>query len=172
MLAMYFAYIVIKCTGSDAFRLIFKRPLYAVTLLSIVLIAQPLYLMVTRPSQKNDGQLANIRYIMAATKPSEAVLDGFSGFGFLRPHAYYYYFLHKERRAMLSEKELSDAIIKSLAQQNTKVVIYDRHIRALPLKTREYIEANYAPLAIATRSQRLAHELHKFPRIYIKKNKG
>ncbi|MCX6580240.1 MAG: glycosyltransferase family 39 protein [Candidatus Aminicenantes bacterium] len=172
LLAMYFAYIIIKCIESAAFTFIFKKPVYAVTLLAIILIAHPLYLVVTRHPQKNHRQLADIRYIMAATKPSEAVLDGFSGYGFLRPHAYYYYFLHKEMRAMLSEKELSDDIIKSAAGQNTKVVIYDRHLRALPLKVRQYIEANYAPGAIPSRGQKSAHQLHRFPRILFKKKKG
>jgi len=118
---------------------------YAVLLISIGIIAHPLDQMVTQLSEKNDGQLANIKYVMDSTSPWDAVLDGWSGYGFLRPHAYYYFFLHGEIRAMLSEKELSDDLIESVKQNNTKIVIYDGDLRALPQRTQEYISANYVP---------------------------
>jgi 4-amino-4-deoxy-L-arabinose transferase-like glycosyltransferase len=124
---------------------IFGKRKYAFMLISIAIIIHPLDQMVAQLSQKNDGQLADIQYILNVTDPSEAVLDGWSGYGFLRPSAYFCYFLHSEMRAMLNEKELTDDLIKSAEERNTKIVIYDGDLKALPQKTQDYITNNYMP---------------------------
>ena len=124
---------------------VFGKRKYAFMLISIGIIIHPLDQMVTQFSQKNDSQIADIQYIMANTDDSESVLDGWSGYGFLRPHAYFYFFLHSEMRAMLSEKELTDDLIKSAEDRNTKIVIYDGDMQALPKKTQDYITTNYVP---------------------------
>ena len=124
---------------------IFGKRKYAFMLISIAIIIHPLDQMVAQLSQKNDGQLADIQYIMNVTDPSETVLDGWSGYGFLRSSAYFYYFLHSEMRAMLNEKELTDDLIKSAEERNTKIVIYDGDLKALPQKTQDYITNNYMP---------------------------
>lgn len=118
---------------------------YSVLLLLIAMISHPLDQMMDQFHQRNDGQLSNIQYILSCTEPYDTVLDGWSGYGFLRQHAYYYYFLHSEMRAMLTEKQLTDDIIESLEKNNTKFVIYDGDIRALPKKTQDYIYMNYVP---------------------------
>ncbi|MEK7400115.1 MAG: glycosyltransferase family 39 protein [Candidatus Poribacteria bacterium] len=122
---------------------ILKRQKYAFMLIAVGIIAHPLDQMINQFSQRNDYQIANIQYIMDNTTPDEAVLDGWQGFGFLRPHAYYYYFLHGEMRAMLSEKEKTDDLIKSAEKNNTKIVIYDGDMKALPQKTQDYIKEKY-----------------------------
>ncbi len=116
---------------------------YAIALIAIAIIAYPLDQMISQFSQRSDAQIANIQYIIDNTSPSEAVLDGWSGYGFLRPHAYYYYFLHSEMRAMLNEKQLTDDIISSAEERNTKIVIFDGDMKALPQKTKEYITNDY-----------------------------
>lgn len=123
--------------------IILKKRKYAFMLIAIGMTAHPIDQMITQFSQRNDGQIANILYIMENTTPDDAVLDGWQGFGFLRPHAYYYFFLHGEMRAMLSEKEKTDDLIKSAEERNTKIVIYDGDMRALPQKTQDYIKENY-----------------------------
>lgn len=119
-------------------------------LVSIALILHPLDQMVTQTSQTEgiERQLRNIRFVMASTTPSEAVLDGWSGFGFMRPAAYYYYFLHWEVRAMLSDKELSDDLIRSVQERDTKIVIYDSDVRALPQPTQDYLRSRYVPAGL------------------------
>lgn len=122
---------------------IFNKGKYAMLLISIGFIAYPLQQTVKQLSTNNSGQLGNVKYIMDITTEDDTVLDGWSGYGFLRNHAYYYYFLHSEMRAMLNEKERSDDIIESLDKQRTKVIIYDSSIKALPEKVQKYISANY-----------------------------
>lgn len=122
---------------------ILKKPKYTYMLIAIGMTVHPIDQMITQFYQRNDGQMASIRYIMENTTPDDAVLDGWQGFGFLRPHAYYYFFLHGEMRAMLSEKEKTDDLIRSAEERNTKIVIYDGDMRALPQKTQDYIKDNY-----------------------------
>jgi 4-amino-4-deoxy-L-arabinose transferase-like glycosyltransferase len=143
--AMLYLILWIPFVISAIITFIFKKREYAAMLIAIGIIAHPLDQMINQLSQRNDGQIANIQYILDNTSPSEAVLDGWSGYGFLRPQAYYYYFLHGEMRAMLTEKELTDDLIKSVEEHNTKIIIYDGDMRALPQKTRDYITNNYVP---------------------------
>jgi len=119
------------------------RRKYLAVSIAIVIAAYLLVQTVGQLSQRNDGQLANVKYIMNVTTEDDTVLDGWSGFGFLRPHAYYYFFLHSEMLAMLSEKEKSDDLINSLEEKRTKVVIYDGAVKALPEKVQEYISGKY-----------------------------
>ncbi len=127
---------------------ILKKRNYAVMLIVICIISYPLDQMINQLSQKNDAQIASIQYVLNNTSQSESVLDGWSGFGFLRPNAYYYYFLHSEMRAMLNEKQLTDDIIDSAEERNTKIVIFDGDMRALPEKTKNYVINNYTPVGI------------------------
>jgi hypothetical protein len=143
--AMLYLILWIPFVISAIVTFIFKKREYAVILIAIGIITHPLDQMINQLSQRNDWQIANIQYILDNTSPSEAVLDGWSGYGFLRPQAYYYYFLHGEMRAMLNEKELTDDLIKSVEERNTKIIIYDGDMRALPQKTKDYITNNYVP---------------------------
>lgn len=130
-------------TISAIIMLIFRKRNYAIMLVAVAIVIYPLDQMINQFSQRNDGQIAYIQYILDNTTPSEAVLDGWSGYGFLRPHAYYYYFLHGEMRAMLNEKQLTDDLIKSVEERNTKIIIFDGDMRTLPQKTQDYITTNY-----------------------------
>lgn len=144
-----FLCIVFTISAVTMFRL--KKTNYAVMLIAICIIVHPLDQMINYFSQRNDWQnwqIFNIEYILQNTSSSDAVLDGWSGLGFLRPHAYYYYFLHGEMQAMLSEKELTDDLIKSTEDHHTKIVIFDRSLRALPNRTKAYITSHYQPTGI------------------------
>ncbi|MFC1718224.1 ArnT family glycosyltransferase [Candidatus Poribacteria bacterium] len=125
--------------------LVFKWSAYAALVISLGIIASPLEQTVDQRLRKNDGQLATAEFIMNATSPDDAVLDGWSGPGFLRDHAYFYFFLHGEMRAMLTQKQLSDDLIESVEKKQAKIIVYDAAIKALPKKVKDYIAANYAP---------------------------
>jgi 4-amino-4-deoxy-L-arabinose transferase-like glycosyltransferase len=116
-----------------------------ICLISIGISAYPLDQMRVQLERRNDGQLNDIRYIMRITSPNDAVQDGWSGKGLFRPHSYYYWFLHSEVRAMLTEKQLSDDLIAAMERAETKVVIYDGNLRALPEKFRRYVQERFKP---------------------------
>lgn len=116
-----------------------------ICLLSIGISAYPLDQMRMQLTQRNDGQLNDIRYIMSITSPNDAVQDGWSGKGVFRPHSYYYWFLHREIRAMLTQKQLSDDLIAAMERAKTKIVIYDANLKALPEKFRRYVRERFKP---------------------------
>ncbi|MCD6508245.1 glycosyltransferase family 39 protein [Candidatus Poribacteria bacterium] len=116
-----------------------------ICLLSIGISAYPLDQMRAQLTQRNDNQLNDIRYIMSITSPNDAVQDGWSGKGVFRPHSYYYWFLHSEIRAMLTEKQLSDDLIAAMERAETKIVIYDGNLKALPEKFRKYVREKFEP---------------------------
>jgi len=120
----------------------------ALSLICLGITAYPLDQMKAQLNQRNDGQLRAIRYVMDITSPDDHVQDGWSGFGLFRPHSYYYWFLHGEIRAMLTEKQLTDDIISAMERVRTKVVIYDGDLRAMPEKFRRYVEANFEPTGV------------------------
>jgi 4-amino-4-deoxy-L-arabinose transferase-like glycosyltransferase len=123
----------------------FNKGKYAAMFISMGIIAYPLNQTLAQLSQRNDAQLASVKHIMEITSPEDTVLGGWSGFGFLRQHAYYYFFLHGEMRAMLTDKEKSDDIIDNLERKRTKAVIYDGAIKAMPQKFQDYIKTHYIP---------------------------
>ena len=115
----------------------------ALLLASIGIIIFPLQQIYHQTERSNTGQLEDIKFIMNNTTPDDTVLDGWSGFGVFRPHAYYYHFLHNEVRAMLSNDDLADNLISALKEKRTKVIIYDGSVKALPQQVQNYITQNY-----------------------------
>jgi hypothetical protein len=115
----------------------------AMLIASMGIIIFPLQQIYHQTERSNSGQLENIKFIMDNTTPEDTVLDGWSGFGVFRPHAYYYHFLHGEARAMLSNDDLADNLINTLKEKRTKVIIYDSSVKALPQPVQDYITQNY-----------------------------
>ena len=103
-----------------------------------------------RLNHSNEGQLNEIRFILQNTTPQDTVLDGWTGSGVFRDHAYYYYFLHGEVRNMLTPKESSEDVVNVLREKKTKIVIYNGDVQALSQEVRNYVEANYKPTGVGS----------------------
>jgi hypothetical protein len=76
--------------------------------LALLLLAASLYPLAQLAgtfSATNTAQLTAIRYVHANTRPDDTVFDEYSGFGVFRPHAWFFWFLHGEVRAMLEEED-------------------------------------------------------------------
>jgi hypothetical protein len=91
----------------------------------------------------NQAQLQEIRYILTNTSEDDAVLDGWSGLGVFRPHAYFYFFLHEGVRARLAPQQLGSDIVQTLHARKPKIVIYDEQMRELPREVQQIITAHY-----------------------------
>ncbi|MEX2264597.1 MAG: glycosyltransferase family 39 protein [Bryobacteraceae bacterium] len=96
----------------------------------------------------NLDQRKPIEYILANTGAADAVFDGYSGFGVFRPHAYWYWFLHEEVQAMLSEREKTSGIVEALETKRPAFVVYDGWIRALPQEVQTYIQDRYEDTSV------------------------
>ncbi|MFH1744489.1 MAG: glycosyltransferase family 39 protein [bacterium] len=125
---------------------VLKEVLLAMIVVGILL--PPLIRSAQRDYIRNTMQLEHVRIVMEETQPTDAVFDGWSGYGFFRPHAYYYFFLHREIRAMLKENELGNDVVESLRKTVPKIVIYDNQIQRLAPEVSNYIYDHYRPMGI------------------------
>jgi hypothetical protein len=95
---------------------------------------------------KVHDQLARLRLVQALTSPSDTVLDGFTGAGAFRPHAYYWFFLHDEVRALLGDAE-RDGLQRALRDGEIApaLVLFDFDVQELSPEVKSFVEENYEP---------------------------
>ncbi len=62
----------------------------------------------------NTAQRREVEYVLANSKPQDAVFDGYTGYGVFRRHAYYFWMLHQEVQAMLPERDKGERLIAAL----------------------------------------------------------
>ena len=96
--------------------------------------------------------LNDIAYVVNNTDPAEPAMDGFTGWGVFRPHAYFYFFLHNEIREMHEREDwlaLEDKLARS--ELHPRFVFYDQHLRALPRSLRNFFQRHYVPLREGSR---------------------
>jgi hypothetical protein len=87
-----------------------------------------------------------MRLVQGLTSPTDTVLDGFTGAGVFRPHAYYYFFLHDEIRALLGGPEI-DGLRRALRDGEIApaLVLFDFDIQDLSPEVKSFVEENYEP---------------------------
>lgn len=110
----------------------------------LLLEIKPVSHALGRMDWRNDGQLAELDFVMTHSAPNEQVMDGWRGLGVFRPHAWYYYFLHPEVRGMLPPA----ALAAFQAQLDTgkvrpKIIIMDNNLRALSEHFVVFVRENY-----------------------------
>jgi hypothetical protein len=93
-------------------------------------------------ARTNAGDLDAIRYVLRNVAPTETVLDGHSGAGVFRPHAYYYFFLHDEIRALLSPDDLLGRLRRG--ESAPKLVLFDRHLQEWSPELAGFLRTHYA----------------------------
>jgi hypothetical protein len=95
---------------------------------------------------KVHDQLARVRLVQGLTSPRDTVLDGFTGAGVFRPHAYYWFFLHDEVRALLGDAE-RDGLKRALRDGEIAptLVLFDFDVQDLSPDVKSFVEENYEP---------------------------
>jgi hypothetical protein len=104
--------------------------------------------LVAGPS--NADQRASLAYVQEHTSAGDRVFDGWEHITApFRPHAWFYFFLHREIRPMLTEGDY-DELLSGLEAGRIRpaVVVMDADNRALPGAIVEWLEGHYpvAPL--------------------------
>jgi 4-amino-4-deoxy-L-arabinose transferase-like glycosyltransferase len=94
--------------------------------------------------RRNSEQLAKLRTVFERTQPTDIVMDGWEGMGVFRPHAFYYFFLHEEVRAVLPSKPV-DALLVELESGHVrpKLIAMDQNLRALGPRFVSFVETHY-----------------------------
>jgi len=95
-----------------------KKREYIALFLLICFGLYPFNQILTDTRTSNQEKLNEIRYVLEHTTSEDTVMDGWSGLGVFRDHAYYYYFVHKGVRPMMTKKERSEDVIKALKEND------------------------------------------------------
>jgi 4-amino-4-deoxy-L-arabinose transferase-like glycosyltransferase len=93
---------------------------------------------------RNDVQLGRLHVVYAETGPTDRVLDGWLGTNVFRPAPHYYFFMHSELQAMLTEREKNaylDAITS--AADRPRLIAMDDELRALGPRFLDFVARNY-----------------------------
>jgi hypothetical protein len=95
-------------------------------------------------TERNDQQLARLRYVLERTQPTDVVMDGWEGTGVFRPHALPHYFLHEEALAMLSRAQV-DAYVDALEQGKIRprLIALDERLVTLGSRFLRFVGENY-----------------------------
>jgi hypothetical protein len=126
-----------------------RRRESALAVVLVLVSIRPAYQSRVFWERRNWATLQKIEWVLANVGPQETVLDGFSGEGVFRPHAFFYFFLHDEMRGMLGDADWN-ALRRGLEEGSIapKLILYDRHLKELPREVGDYIEGSYLPAGI------------------------
>ncbi|MGK7885773.1 MAG: hypothetical protein AB4057_14245 [Crocosphaera sp.] len=116
----------------------------AIALLIIILNFPSAKMYTNEFNNTNVEQLANISYILEKTSPNEKIMDGWTGVGVFRPHAYFYWMLHQEIRALLTKEE-KEELLKNLKSGQIKpdLISLDYNLRQISPDITKFFQENY-----------------------------
>jgi hypothetical protein len=92
----------------------------------------------------NKEMVSNLRYVLEKSKPNEIVLDGWSGLGTFRPHAWYYAFTHGGLRRLI-EKEKLQKLEEGLLDGTVapRIVILDKSLAEVSPSLTDFVTSHY-----------------------------
>jgi hypothetical protein len=95
--------------------------------------------------RRNDQQIARLRQVFERTAPTDAVLDGWLGTAVFRPHPLYYFFMHSELLAMLTERD-KDGYLSALESGKVRpaLITLDEELVLLGPRFMTFLRTNYA----------------------------
>lgn len=93
----------------------------------------------------NQEQVARVNSVYRHVGPNETVLDGFTGYGVLRPHAWYYWWINEYSLALLSETDRGPGLLARLEEAPPRAVLLDENLRRLPAVVVDWIVEHYSP---------------------------
>jgi Dolichyl-phosphate-mannose-protein mannosyltransferase len=129
--------------------LLFRRaPGIALIFFLVAMIVGPMKrLQSTLTSPGANPQIAEMRYIIENTAPTETIMDGFRGSGVYRPHAYFFWFIPYGVRQRLTDRDkqllLEDLYTGSISP---KLILFDPNLRDFSPASTEFFEAHYEPV--------------------------
>lgn len=94
---------------------------------------------------RDDAQLARLRFVFAHTGPADRVLDGWLGTNVFRPAPHYYFFMHSELWAMLTDREKA-AYVDAITSDESRpaLIALDVELGALGPRFLRFVRDNYA----------------------------
>jgi hypothetical protein len=116
----------------------------------LLLSAVPLVRLRLTFSRGNWGTIQGIRYVLRNSAPWDTCLDGFTGLGVFRPHAFFYPFQHWHTLAIQTESD-KHAMIEALRSGAAlpKLVFWNHYLEdGMTPELTAFISRNYVPAGI------------------------
>jgi len=112
---------------------------------TVTLLVWPVVDLARSFGKRDDLQMARLRYVFEHTGPEDPVLDGWLGTDVFRPHPLYYFFMHRELLAMLSDSD-KEAYLGALESGRVRpsLVTLDDELEALGPRFLRFVRSNYA----------------------------
>jgi hypothetical protein len=122
-----------------------SRRLAAFILLTTAAVAAQPYLYL-QFMWRHAPQTETIQRLMQATSPEDQFFDGFTGFGALRPHAFFYFWINRHSWPMIPDEEKISGVLQAMSDERTRVVLLDVFLYAnLPPPVQKYLNEDYFP---------------------------
>ncbi len=128
--------------------LLFRRvPALALGFFFLGIIVGPLVRICTAlDSVDNSAQIAEMKFVMENTSPTDTVMDGYRGSGVFRPHAFFYWCLPYNERMGITEAQKQQLITDLVhGVVSPKLVLLDYDLQALSPLVTEFFKNNYEP---------------------------
>jgi 4-amino-4-deoxy-L-arabinose transferase-like glycosyltransferase len=128
--------------------LLWRRiPTFALMFFLVALSIPPLKRMHGVFGWHNTDQLDAIRYVSENTAPTDTVMDGFSGYGVFRPHAYFYFFPHQGIQLMLTAEDRHELLEKLQSGRIApKLILFDKYLENLSPAVTAFLKEHYQPV--------------------------
>lgn len=94
----------------------------------------------------NAEQIRRMSALETRVGADGTVFDGYSGFGALRPHAYFYWWINEYSLALMKPAERDEELLAALQEKPPAVVLFDSDLARLPDSVTGWIRAHYEPL--------------------------
>lgn len=91
----------------------------------------------------NRSQVVLVERVNSLVRMDETVLDGFAGYGALRPHANYFWWINRYSLALMSAADKAQ-LLEDFRDHPPAVVLYDRELRSWP-EIRPLVEGTFWP---------------------------
>jgi len=126
-----------------------RRPSIAVSVVLVVLAVLPAQWMRWMAAMGDQGQFAELSYVLRRVPPGGMVLDGWSGYGVFRRHAGYYWMFHPGVRAMLPPEAVKGLVADlDSGRLAPDVVVLDSDLRALSTELVAFAQTEYEPTGV------------------------
>jgi len=94
----------------------------------------------------NRTQVEAIAAVQALVPEQGRILDGFTGWGALRPHAWHHWWLNEFSLALIPPDQLEAELLGLLSDSPPAAILDDAELQRLPPRVRQTIEQNYRPV--------------------------
>jgi hypothetical protein len=98
---------------------------------------------------RNKETLSEIRYVLVNSRPDETVMDGWTGLGVFRPHAWFFYFLHIQMREMMTRDQF-ESLYQDLRSGRVapRLILFDHDMHSLSPEITVFFEQHYASVGL------------------------